>query len=71
MPPNLPDGLPIGVLPFGSMNEGIHNTIGLQNLFISYYMQLDALKGVISRFAEKQRQAIHVMAEPGCDGVMA
>jgi len=61
----------LGVLPFSSLNEGIHNIIGLQNLFISYYEQPDALKGLISRFAEKQRQAIQMMAELGCDGVMA
>lgn len=61
----------LGVMPFGSLNEGTHNIMGLQNMFAAYYEHPDDLKALISRLAEKQHEAIRMLAEIGCDGVMA
>lgn len=61
----------LGVLSFGSMNEGIHNIRGLQNMFMDYYEFPDDLKSLIARFAEKQRESIRMLADFGADGVMA
>lgn len=60
----------LGVMPFSSLNEGTHNIMGLQNMFLAYYQHPDDLKALIARFAEKQRQSIHMLADIGCDGVM-
>jgi len=61
----------LGVLGFSSLNEGIHNIIGLEKMFLSYYENPKVLKELIQRFSEKQRESIKLMAEIGCDGIMA
>ncbi len=61
----------LGVMGFSSLNEGIHNIIGLENMFMSYYEHPNFLKELIARFAEQQRQSIKLLAGLGCDGVMA
>ena len=60
----------LGVPGFSSLNEGIHNIMGLSNMFMSYYSHPDDLKALIGRMAEQQSQAIRQLAECGCDGVM-
>ncbi|HNR68838.1 MAG TPA: uroporphyrinogen decarboxylase family protein [bacterium] len=60
----------LGVLGFSSLNEGVHNNIGLDQMFLSYHLHPDHLKALIARFAEKQRESIELMAKLGCDGVM-
>ncbi|MEE4312607.1 MAG: uroporphyrinogen decarboxylase family protein [candidate division KSB1 bacterium] len=60
----------LGVAGFSSLNEAVHNIIGLQTMFQSYYEHPDALKALIARFAEQQRESIRLMARLGCDGVM-
>lgn len=60
----------LGVMPFSSLNEGVHNVIGLDNMFIAYYEQPDHLKTLVGRFAEAQRESIRRLAAIGCDGVM-
>jgi len=60
----------LGVMPFSSLNEGTHNIMGLQNMFVAYYEHPAELKALISRLAEKQRESIRLLAEIGCDGVM-
>jgi len=60
----------LGVMPFSSLNEGTHNIMGLQNMFVAYYEHPDELKALIGRLAEKQRESIRLLAEIGCDGVM-
>lgn len=60
----------LGVMGFSSLNEAVHNIIGLENMFLSYYEHPDDLKALIARFAEKQRESIRLLAELGCDGVM-
>ncbi len=60
----------LGVMGFSSLNEGIHNIMGLENMFLNYYEFPDELKALIARFAEKQRESIRLLADLGCDGVM-
>ncbi len=60
----------LGVMPFSSLNEGTHNIMGLQNLFLAYYEHPDDLKALIGRLAARQRESIHMLADIGCDGVM-
>ena len=60
----------LGVMPFNSLNEGVHNLMGLEDMFMAYYEEPDALKAVIGRLAENQRKSIRKLAEIGCDGVM-
>jgi hypothetical protein len=60
----------LGVMPFSSLNEGTHNIMGLQNMFLAYFEHPDDLQALIGRFAEQQRQSIRMLAEIGCDGVM-
>ncbi len=60
----------IGVLPYSSLNEGTHNVMGIENMFLAYYEAPDDLKAFIGRLAAKQAEAIRLMAELGCDGVM-
>ena len=60
----------LGVMPFSSLNEGTHNLMGLENMFLAYYEYPDDLKAFISRLAEGQRESIRKLAEIGCDGVM-
>jgi uroporphyrinogen decarboxylase len=60
----------LGVMPFSSLNEGTHNILGLQKMFVEYFEHPDDLKGLIGRLAEKQRASIRLLAEIGCDGVM-
>lgn len=54
----------------GSLNEGTHNLMGLENMFYAYYEDPDDLKTFIARLAEKQRESIRMLAEIGVDGVM-
>ncbi|MBN1543193.1 hypothetical protein JW992_13705 [candidate division KSB1 bacterium] len=60
----------LGVLGFASLNEGVHNVIGLDQMFLNYYLHPDSLKALIARFADKQLESIERMAEIGCDGIM-
>ena len=60
----------LGVPGICSLNEGTHNIMGLPKMFEAYYDYPNELKGLISRLAEQQRQAIRLMAECGCEGVM-
>jgi uroporphyrinogen decarboxylase len=60
----------LGVLPFNSLNEGTHSIMGLQNMFAAYYENPAALKALIGRLAEKQKESIRLLAGCGLDGVM-
>lgn len=60
----------LGVMPHSSLNEGVHNIMGLENMFVAYYEHPDDLKALIGRLAQKQRESIRTLAEIGCDGVM-
>ncbi len=60
----------LGTMPFNSLNEGTHNIMGLEKMFIEYYEHPDDLKSLIGRLAEAQRESIRLLAECGCDGVM-
>jgi hypothetical protein len=60
----------LAVMPFSSLNEGTHNLMGLENMFLAYYEAPDDLKTFIGRLAQKQNDAIRILAELGCDGVM-
>jgi hypothetical protein len=60
----------LGVMPFSSLNEGVHNITGLQNMFLAYYQHPDDLRALIARFAAQQRRSIRMLAAIGCDGVM-
>jgi hypothetical protein len=60
----------LGVMPLSSLNEGTHRLTGLENMFLGYYEQPEALKTLIGRLAETQRRSIRSLAECGCDGVM-
>ncbi len=60
----------LGVLGFASLNEGVHNVIGLENMFVAYYQQPAHLNALVARFAQQQRQSIKLMADLGCDGIM-
>ena len=60
----------LGVMPFNSLNEGVHNLMGLEEMFMAYYEAPDDLKAFIARLAENQRESIRRLAEIGCDGVM-
>jgi uroporphyrinogen decarboxylase len=60
----------LGVIPFSSLNEGTHNLMGLDHMFVAYYEEPDHLKALIERLAEAQRESIRRLHEIGCDGVM-
>lgn len=60
----------LAVMPYSSLNEGTHNLMGIQNMFLAYYEAPDDLKLFIDRLATKQRESIRILAELGCDGVM-
>ena len=60
----------LGVMPYSSINEGTHNLMGIQNMFLAYYEHPEELKAFVARLAEKQRESIRLLAEMGCDGVM-
>jgi hypothetical protein len=60
----------LGVMPFSSLNEGTHNLMGLDHLFVAYYEEPDHLKALIARLAEAQRESIRRLHAIGCDGVM-
>ena len=60
----------LGVMPFSSLNEGAHNLLGLDRMFIAYYEEPDHLKALIARLAEAQRASICRLHAIGCDGVM-
>jgi hypothetical protein len=60
----------LGVMPYSSLNEGTHNLMGIENMFLAYYEHPDELKAFIARLAEKQAQSIRLLAELGCDGIM-
>lgn len=61
----------LGKMPFSSLNEGVHNIIGLLQMFMAYYDHPDELKALIGRLAGAQRESIKKLADLGCDGVMA
>lgn len=60
----------LGVMPFSSLNEGTHNIMGLDKMFMAYYEHPKELKALIARLAEAQRESIKKLAEMGCNGVM-
>lgn len=60
----------LGVMPFSSLNEGTHNLLGLDRMFVAYYEAPDHLKALIARLAEAQRESIRRLHAIGCDGVM-
>lgn len=60
----------LGVMPFSSLNEGAHNLLGLDRMFLAYYEAPDPLHALIARLAESQRESIRRLHEIGCDGVM-
>ena len=60
----------LGVMPFSSLNEGAHNLLGLDRMFVAYYEEPDHLKALIARLAEAQRESIRRLHAIGCDGVM-
>jgi hypothetical protein len=60
----------LGVMPFSSLNEGTHNLLGLERMFVAYYETPDQLKALIARLAKAQRESILRLHEIGCDGVM-
>jgi uroporphyrinogen decarboxylase len=60
----------LGVMPFSSLNEGTHNLMGLDHMFIAYYEEPEHLKAFIARLAKAQRESIRCLHEIGCDGVM-
>jgi hypothetical protein len=61
----------LGVMPYSSLNEGTHNLMGIESMFLAYYEAPDDLKAFIGRLAQKQAESIRLLAELGCDGVMA
>jgi len=60
----------LGVMPFSSLNEGIHNITGIERMFMAYYEDPEHLKALIDRFAAAQRESIRQLKAIGCDGVM-
>ena len=60
----------LGVMPFSSLNEGTHNSMGLGAMLTAYYEHPADLKALIGRLAEAQRESIRNLAAIGCDGVM-
>ena len=60
----------LGVMPYGSLNEGTHNLTTLEAMFEAYYEYPDALKALVARLAVRQRESIRLLHELGCDGVM-
>jgi hypothetical protein len=60
----------LGVMPFSSLNEGAHNVLGLDRMFVAYYEAPDHLKALIARLAAAQRESIRRLHAIGCDGVM-
>ena len=60
----------LGVMPFSSLNEGAHNLMGLDHMFVAYYEEPEHLKTLIARLAEAQRESIRRLHAIGCDGVM-
>ncbi|MFA5206714.1 MAG: uroporphyrinogen decarboxylase family protein, partial [Lentisphaeria bacterium] len=60
----------LGVMPFNSLNEGTHNLIELDRMFIAYYEEPELLKALIARLAAAQQESIRGLAAAGCDGVM-
>ncbi len=61
----------LGVMPFSSLNEGTHNIMGLQRMFVAYYESPDDLKALVGRLAAAQRDSIERLAACGCNGAMA
>lgn len=60
----------LGVMPVSSLNEGSHNLLGLDRMFVAYYESPDNLKALIGRLAAAQRESIWGLHAIGCDGVM-
>jgi hypothetical protein len=60
----------LAVMPFNSLNEGTHNLIELDRMFIAYYEEPELLKTLIARLAAAQQESIRRLAAAGCDGVM-
>ncbi len=60
----------LGVMPFSSLNEGTHNLMGLDAMFVAYYEEPGHLKALIARLAACQRESIRHLHDIGCDGVM-
>ncbi len=61
----------LGVMPYSTLNEGVHNLIELDKMLLAYYESPDALKKLIKRLADAQMEDIRILAVLGCDGVMA
>jgi len=60
----------LGVMPYSSLNEGTHNLMNIENMFLAYYEHPEDLKTFISRLAGKQKESIRILADLGCDGIM-
>ncbi|MCX6925095.1 MAG: hypothetical protein NT154_18065 [Verrucomicrobia bacterium] len=60
----------LGVMPFASLNEGTHNLMTIEAMFIAYYESPEALKAFIASLAAKQKESIRLLHQIGCDGVM-
>jgi len=60
----------LGVMPFSSINEGVHALTGLDHMFVAYYEEPEHLKALIARLAAGQRESIRRLHAIGCDGVM-
>jgi len=61
----------LGVMPYSSLNEGVHNLTELDQMFCAYYESPQKLKSLIQRLADAQMQSIRILADIGCHGVMA
>jgi len=60
----------LSVMPYSSLNEGTHNLMGIENMFLAYYEHPEELKAFIARLSALQEESIRILAELGCDGVM-
>ncbi len=60
----------LGVMPFASLNEGTHNLMTIEAMFMAYYESPEALKAFIARLAAKQKESIRLLHQIGCDGIM-
>lgn len=60
----------LAVMPFGSLNEGTHNLMGIENMFYAYYEAPEDLHAFVGRLSDLQEESIRILGELGCDGVM-
>lgn len=60
----------VGKMPFGSLFEGVHKIVGLQELFVAMYEEPEAVHALVARYAEAQRESIRLLHALGCHGVL-